>query len=124
MSGFGLLALFVGALQVMLDNGQDKDWFSSPFIVGLAVIAGVGFVAFLIWELTDEHPIVDLRIYRNRSFAIASVAMMFVFGSFFATIVLIPLWLQQNMGYTATWAGYVVAFQRRVGRRVAPMRRC
>jgi MFS transporter, DHA2 family, multidrug resistance protein len=118
--GFGLLALFVGALQIMLDNGQDKDWFSSPFIVGLAIVAGIGFLAFLIWELTDDHPIVDLRIYRNRSFAIASVAMMFVFGSFFATIVLIPLWLQQNMGYTATWAGYVVAFNGVLGIFVAP----
>lgn len=118
--GFGLLALWVGALQIMLDNGQDKDWFSSPFILGLAIIAGLGFLAFLIWELTDDHPIVDLRVYRNRSFAIASVAMAFVFGSFFATIVLIPLWLQQNMGYTATWAGYVVAFNGVLGVVVAP----
>jgi MFS transporter, DHA2 family, multidrug resistance protein len=118
--GFGLLALWVGALQIMLDNGQDKDWFSSPFILGLAILAGIGFLAFLIWELTDDHPIVDLRVYRNRSFAIASVAMAFVFGSFFATIVLIPLWLQQNMGYTATWAGYVVAFNGVLGIFVAP----
>jgi len=118
--GFGLLALWVGALQIMLDNGQDKDWFASSFIVALAIIAAIGFVAFVIWELTDDHPIVDLRVYRNRSFAIASVAMAFVFGSFFATIVLIPLWLQQNMGYTATWAGYVVAFNGVLGVFVAP----
>lgn len=118
--GFALLALFVGALQIMLDNGQDKDWFSSPFIVGLAIIAGIGFISFLIWELTEEHPVVDLRVYRNRSFAVASLAMAFVFGSFFATIVLIPLWLQQNMGYTATWAGYVVAFNGVLGIFVAP----
>lgn len=119
--GLGLLVLWIGALQIMLDNGQEKDWFGSSFIVWLAVIAAAGFIAFLIWELTDEHPIVDLSVFRNRSFSVMAAAMAFTFGSFFATIVLIPLWLQTNMGYTATWAGYVMAFQGVLGVAMAPV---
>jgi DHA2 family multidrug resistance protein len=119
--GLGLLVLWIGALQVMLDNGQDDDWFASPFIVTLAITAVIGFVAFLIWELTAEHPIVDLTIFANRTFAVMSVAMALAFGSFFATIVLIPLWLQTNMNYTATWAGNVTAFQGVLGVAMAPV---
>lgn len=119
--GLALLVLWIGALQVMLDNGQDDDWFASPFIIGLTVVAAIGFVAFLIWEITDAHPIVDLSIFTNRTFAVMATAMAFTFGSFFATIVLIPLWLQTNMGYTATWAGYVMAFQGVLGVFIAPV---
>lgn len=119
--GLGLLVLWIGALQIMLDNGQDKDWFASPFIVTLAVIAGIGFVAFLIWELTDEHPIVDLSVFRNRTFSVMAAAMAFTFGAFFAVVVLIPLWLQSNMNYTATWAGYVMAYQGVLGVAMAPV---
>jgi len=108
--GLALLVLFVGALQIMLDKGNELDWFGSPVIVALAVVAGLGFAAFLIWELTDDSPIVDLRVFRHRGFASAVVTIAIVFGSFFASIVLIPLWLQTNMGYTATWAGYTTAF--------------
>ncbi|HLY04806.1 MAG TPA: DHA2 family efflux MFS transporter permease subunit [Rhizomicrobium sp.] len=119
--GLGLLVLWIGALQIMLDNGQDKDWFGSPFIVTLAVIAGIGFVAFLIWELTDDHPIVDLSVFRIRTFSVMAGAMALTFGSFFGTIVLIPLWLQSNMGYTATSAGDVMAFQGVLGVAMAPV---
>jgi DHA2 family multidrug resistance protein len=119
--GLGLLILWIGALQVMLDNGQEKDWFASPFIVSLAVIAAIGFVAFLIWELTDEHPIVDLSVFSNRTFSVMAAAMAFTFGAFFASVVLVPLWLQTNMGYTATWAGDVMAFQGVLGVMMAPV---
>lgn len=119
--GLALLVVWIGALQIMLDNGQDADWFASLFIVALAVIAVLGFVAFLIWELTDEHPIVDLSVFGNRTFSVMSGAMALTFGSFFATIVLIPLWLQTNMNYTATWAGYLMAFQGVLGVFVAPV---
>src|SRR5262249_31400733 len=119
--GLALLILFIGALQIMLDNGQDKDWFHSSFIVALAIIAAIGFIAFLIWELTDEHPIVDLSVFRNRTFSVMAGSMAFTFGAFFATIVLIPLWLQTNMGYTAPWAGYVMAFQGVLGVMMAPV---
>ncbi|HEX3431490.1 MAG TPA: DHA2 family efflux MFS transporter permease subunit [Rhizomicrobium sp.] len=120
-TGLGLLVLWVGAFQIMLDNGQDDDWFSSPFILTLAIVAAIGLVAFLIWELTDEHPIVDLSVFRNRTFSVMAVAMAFAFGSFMSTIVLIPLWLQTNMNYTATWAGYVMGFQGVLGVAMAPV---
>src|SRR5581483_3099960 len=100
---------------------QEKDWFASSFIVALAIVAAIGFVAFLIWEMTDPHPIVDLRIFRHRGFAVASVAMTITFGAFFASVVLIPLWLQTTMGYTATWSGYVMAFQGMLGVVMAPV---
>jgi MFS transporter, DHA2 family, multidrug resistance protein len=104
--GLALLVVWVGALQIMLDEGRNHDWFNSHEITALAVIAAVGFVAFLIWELTEEHPIVDLRIFRHRGFVGAAITYAVGFGAFFASIVLLPLWLQSNMGYTATWAGY------------------
>ena len=120
-TGLALLVIWVGALQVMLDNGENDDWFASPFIITLAAIGLVGFIIFLVWELTEEHPIVDLSVFRSRSFALLSVAMALTFGSFFATVVLVPLWLQTNMNYTATWAGYVMAFQGVLGVIAAPI---
>ncbi len=105
----------------MLDNGQNQDWFASAWIVGLLVVAVLGFLAFIIWELTDDHPIVDLRVFRHRGFAVSAAAMSFTFGAFFASIVLMPLWLQINLGYTSTLAGYVLAFQAVFGVIVAPI---
>jgi DHA2 family multidrug resistance protein len=107
--GLALLVLFVGALQIMLDKGKELDWFASPVIVALAVVAAIGFASFLIWELTDDQPIVDLRVFRHRGFTGAVVTIAITFGVFFASIVLVPLWLQTNMGYTATWAGLTTA---------------
>lgn len=104
--GLGLLITWVGALQVMLDKGKELEWFASPFIVTLAVVAAIGFVSFLIWELTEENPVVDLKIFRHRGFVAGVITLSVTFGTFFATVVLIPLWLQTSMGYTATWAGY------------------
>jgi DHA2 family multidrug resistance protein len=108
--GLGLLVLFVGAFQVMLDIGREHDWFASPMIVGLALVAAIGFAAFVIWELTDANPIVDIRIFRHRGFTAATFAISLGYGAFFASIVLTPLWLQQIVGYTATDSGYVVAW--------------
>ncbi len=108
--GLGLLSLWVGALQLMLDLGREHDWFGSPMIVALGVVAAVCFCAFLIWELTEETPIVDLRAFRRRGFTVAVLALVSCFGAFFASLVIIPLWLQGAMGYTATWAGYATAF--------------
>ncbi|MGC8536059.1 MAG: DHA2 family efflux MFS transporter permease subunit [Rhizomicrobium sp.] len=119
--GLILLVIWVGSLQMVLDNGQNKDWFGSPEIVALTIIAVIGFAAFLIWELTDAHPIVDLRVFRHRGFAAASVAMTLNFGAFFATVVLIPLWLQSNLNYTASWAGYVTSFNGVLGVFMAPV---
>lgn len=108
--GLALLVLFVGSLQIMLDTGREHDWFSSTWIIGLAIVAAVGFVAFLIWELNEHNPIVDLRVFRHRGFVAGTLAISLGFGAFFAQIVLTPLWLQQVLGYTATNAGYVVAW--------------
>ena len=107
--GLGLLVLWVGALQVMLDKGKDLDWFGSPAIVGLAIAALVGFAFFLVWEITEEHPIVDLHLFARRNFWTSSLAMSLAYGAFFGNVVLLPLWLQQYMGYTATQAGMILA---------------
>jgi DHA2 family multidrug resistance protein len=107
--GLGLLILWVGALQVMLDKGKDLDWFNSTEIVVLALIAVAGVTFFIIWELTDAHPIVDLSLFRRRNFWVSTLAMLLAYGMFFGNVVLLPLWLQQYMGYTATLAGLVLA---------------
>lgn len=107
--GLFLLILWIGALQLMLDLGHEHDWFSSSFISTLAVLAIVGLIIFTIWELTERHPIVDIRIFRYRGFTFAVLSLAFAFGAFFSSIVLIPQWVQINLGYTATWAGYLTA---------------
>jgi DHA2 family multidrug resistance protein len=108
--GLVLLVIFVGALQLMLDLGKEHDWFESTEICALAILAVIGFAAFLIWELTERYPIVDLRVFRHRGFAASVVTIGFGFGAIFATNVLTPLWLQNYMGYTATWAGLTTAW--------------
>jgi len=108
--GLGLLVVWVGALQIMLDEGKDLDWFSSPIIVGLALTAIIAFAAFLIWELTEKYPIVDLRVFRHRGFTFGVLTLVLAFGGFFSINVLTPLWLQSFMGYTATWAGETTAW--------------
>jgi len=107
--GLGLLVLWVGAMQVLLDKGKDLDWFNSGQIVVLAIVAVIGFTVFVIWELTDRHPIVDLSLFRRRNFWVSTLAMLLAYGMFFGNVVLLPLWLQQYMGYTATLAGLVLA---------------
>lgn len=108
--GLFLMVLWIAALQIMLDLGREHDWLGSSFIVGCAIIAAIGFVTFLIWELTAANPIVDLRVFRHRGFTVAVTALAFSFGTFFASVVIIPQWLQSTMGYTATDAGFVTAF--------------
>lgn len=107
--GLSLLVLWVGALQLMLDTGKDRDWFASPLICVEALIAAVGLIAFVIWELGEEHPIVDLSLFRNRNFLVGSVAFCLGYAIFFGSVVLQPLWMQSWLGYTATWAGLVAA---------------
>src|SRR5580698_9136314 len=107
--GLGLLIVWVGSLQVMLDNGKDADWFNSPEIVALAIVTAIGFVAFLIWELTEKYPIVDLSLFKGRNFALGTLAFCLGYAVFFANTLLMPLWLQTQVGYTATWAGLVAA---------------
>ncbi|WP_114974054.1 DHA2 family efflux MFS transporter permease subunit [Rhodoferax ferrireducens] len=107
--GLGLLVLWVGALQIMLDKGKELDWFHSPEVVGLGVVALVGFAFFLAWELTEEHPVVDLRLFKRRNFWAGTVAISVGYGLFFGNVVLLPLWLQQYMGYPSIDAGMLLA---------------
>ena len=107
--GLSLLVLWVGALQLMLDLGREHDWFSDPLIVGLCVIGAIGFTVFLVWELTERTPVVDLSVFRHRGFTFAVIALSATFATFFASVVVIPQWLQVSLGYTATYAGYVTA---------------
>ncbi|CAA2106876.1 DHA2 family efflux MFS transporter permease subunit [Variovorax paradoxus] len=107
--GLALLVLWVGSLQLMLDKGKELDWFHSAEIVIMAVVAVVGFAFFLVWELTDKHPVVDLSLFKRRNFWSGAVATAVAYGLFFGNVVLLPLWLQQWMGYTATQAGMIMA---------------
>jgi len=107
--GIALLVVWVGALQIMLDKGKDEDWFSSPFVVTLAVITVIAFAAWLIWELTEKNPIVDLSLFRSRNYTFALIPMCLGYAVFFGNIVLLPLWMQTQLGYTATWAGLLAA---------------
>ena len=107
--GLALLVLWVGALQIMLDKGKELEWFESGQIVILGLVALVGFLAFLVWELTAEHPVVELRLFATRNFAVGALALSVGYGLFFGNVVLLPLWLQQYMGYTASAAGMAIA---------------
>ncbi len=107
--GLMLLVIWVGSLQVMLDLGKNADWFHSPVIVIAAAIAAIIFVAWIIWELTDEHPAVDLSLFRGRNFSLGTIAFCLGYALFFANTLLLPLWLQTQLGYSATWAGLVAA---------------
>ncbi len=107
--GLSLLVVGLGSLQVMLDKGQREDWFSSGLIVWLAVIAAVSLVFLVIRELYSDNPIVDLRVFRHRSFAVGNVIVFTAFISLYGTLVLLPLFVQKMMGYTATLAGLALA---------------
>jgi len=107
--GLGLLAVTIGALQIMLDKGQEKDWFGSNLIVACAFLAGIGFVAFLWRELTTPHPVIDLSLYASRNFSMTQLVMLVIGAALYATTVLIPQYLQEIMGYTATQAGMVLS---------------
>ena len=107
--GLALLVVWVGSLQLMLDKGKELDWFHSTEIVVLGLLALGGFVVFLIWELTEAHPVVDLRLFARRNFVFGAATLSIAYGLFFGNIVLLPLWLQQWMGYNATMAGWALA---------------
>jgi DHA2 family multidrug resistance protein len=118
--GLALLVIWVGAFQIMLDKGREEDWFASPFIIACAVVAAVVFAVFVIWELTDENPVVSLRVLRHGGFSAATLSLMLAFGTYFASVVVIPQWLQTSMGYTATDAGLVMAFSGMLALVMAP----
>jgi len=107
--GLTLLVVGVGALQFMLDNGNDNDWFSSPMILTLGLIALICLTFLIVWELHAKHPVVDLSLFKRRNFTVAVVALSLGMMAFFGINVVFPLWLQITLGYTATWAGLASA---------------
>ncbi|API61284.1 MFS transporter (plasmid) [Tardibacter chloracetimidivorans] len=109
MVGLMLLVVFVSAFQTMIDKGRELDWFSSSFIVWMAIVAAIALGALILWELTDDDPVIDLSVFKNRTWLVSTMSLGLMFGLFFGNIVLTPLWLQQMMGYTATWAGFATA---------------
>jgi MFS transporter, DHA2 family, multidrug resistance protein len=107
--GLVLLVLGVGALQYMLDNGNDQDWFSSSTIVAAAVVSVIALTFLIPWELGDEHPVVDLHLFQRRNFRVGACTVAIAYFAFSAVNLIYPLWLQTTVGYTATWAGLAIA---------------
>src|SRR5262249_23591301 len=107
--GVALLTLGIGALQVLLDRGQEDDWFGSRFITTLAITAGVCLISLVIWEWFYKNPIIDIHLFRSFNF-LSSNLMMFILGiMLFSSLVLMPQFLQTLVGYTAELAGLVLS---------------
>ncbi len=107
--GFWLVVTGVGALQILLDKGKELDWWHSNFIVALGCVSAVALTTLIIWELGEKSPVVNLRLFLIRNFVVSVSVMAFAYAGMFAGIVLVPLFLQTQLDYTATWAGLVVA---------------
>lgn len=107
--GLGLLTIGIGCLQVLLDKGQDLDWFHSNVIVTLGILSLVSLSFLVVWLLTQCDPIIDLYLFANRNFTVGVICLTLGFMVYFANVVIFPLWLQTQMGYTPTWAGLAAA---------------
>jgi len=107
--GFGLLALWLATLQIVLDKGQEADWFGADWIRWFAVISAASFVGFIIWEFTTDHPLVDLRVFRNRNFTLGLILMTMLAAILYGTTAELPLFLQTLMGYPALQSGYAMS---------------
>jgi DHA2 family multidrug resistance protein len=108
-AGFGLLALWLGTLQVLLDKGQESDWFAASWIRWFAVISALAMIAFIVREFRARQPIVNLRVLRDRNFAVGTLLITVVGVVLYSTIALVPLFLQDLMGYTALLSGLAVS---------------
>ena len=107
--GLITLVIGVGALQLVLDKGNEEDWFNSNFIVAAAIISVIALAIFVVWELTDKDPIVNLKLFRHRNFTAGTLSLMFAYGGFFSIGLLVPQWLQTQLHYTAVWSGLATA---------------
>jgi MFS transporter, DHA2 family, multidrug resistance protein len=107
--GFCLLAIAVTCLQIVLDKGEQFDWFKSNLIITLSVISVLGFAYLITWELLHPTPLIELSLLKIKSYTVSIIFISFMYAMYFGSVVLIPLWLQSNMGYDAIWAGIAVA---------------
>ena len=107
--GLSLLAICLGCLQVVLDRGQIDDWFGSSFITSFVVFSAISLVGFIWWELRHEHPVVDLRLLKNLDFAYCVTVTLLMGFVFYAVTYMQPLFCQQMLGWTATWAGFALS---------------
>ena len=107
--GFGLLALGLGSLEVVLDEGQKEDWFGSQFIVGFAIVAAICLVAVVFWELRHEHPVIDFRVLKIRNFMLGTLSMLVLGFVLYGSTMLLPVLLQTLLGYTAMLSGLVLS---------------
>ncbi len=107
--GLLLLTVGIGCLQIVLDKGEREDWFHSQFIIYLSIVAAVALVLFISVELRTKHPVVNLRVFRDRSFSAGNITIFTGFGCMFGSFVLLPLYAQKLMNYTALWAGLLLA---------------
>ncbi|MHB8885782.1 MAG: DHA2 family efflux MFS transporter permease subunit [Methylovirgula sp.] len=107
--GLGLITVGLGALQVMLDRGEDENWFGSGFIVMMAMLAAAGLVGAVLWLLVAKKPIVHLAVFKDRNFTAGCIMIASMGGVLYASSVIIPQFAQQVIGYTATWAGMILS---------------
>ncbi|HVV52077.1 MAG TPA: DHA2 family efflux MFS transporter permease subunit [Polyangia bacterium] len=107
--GLGLIAVGLGFLEIVLDKGQEDEWFASPFILASTVIAAVALVSFVLWERKQEHPIVDVNMFKNRTFAVSNLMMLTLGMALFGSTVLLPQYLQVLMNYTAQQSGMALS---------------
>jgi DHA2 family multidrug resistance protein len=107
--GFLLIATFLGSLEIVLDRGLEDDWFASSFIVAFTVVCGLAFLFMIPWEMTRRNPMIDVKMVATRQFGACFLVMMATGATLYATTQYLPLLVQQNFGYTATWAGLVLS---------------
>lgn len=107
--GLALMIIGVGALQMVLDRGRELDWFSSTEIIVLSVLAVVCLTYFIIWEMSIDYPIVDLKLFKDRNFSVGVITLSTAFMVYMGAIILLPQVLQTQLNYTATWAGLASA---------------
>jgi DHA2 family multidrug resistance protein len=108
-SGLGLIAVGLGALEYVLDKGQEDDWFHSHTIVVMSIIAAVCLVSFVVWEWRNEHPVVDVKLFKDSNFAIANLMMLILGMTLYGSTVLLPQYLQVWMGYSAQDSGMALS---------------
>jgi DHA2 family multidrug resistance protein len=107
--GFGLLALWLATMQIVLDKGQEADWFGAEWVRWFTFVSVTAFLGFIIWEFVTDHPVVDLRIFKNRNYATGVMLMTVLAAVLYGTVAAQPLFMQTLLGYTALESGYAIS---------------